>query len=149
MSVTKQCILVLRETEFPIRIYRELEMLLTEHMAKDVINHIWMIDPKGIYSAVWHIEQINQHLTKTKEYAVKVHFNKKFWEVYDLISIHLRPFGIQSLPLINKMKDLKKIKMALLYARSLYQLYEDYIKIPEFSVPEKIEKYKVKKIELN
>ena len=145
--MTKQCVLVLKETEFPVNIYRELEMLLASHMASAVIKCVWSKDPEGIHGWPWF--RFMQHYLPIAKYVVKVDFTKKFWETYDLVSLHLRPFGIQSLSLINKMKDLKKVKMVLPYSRSLYQLYEGYTKIPKFNIPEKIEKHEVRKIELN
>ena len=147
--MTRQCVLVLRATQFPIDIYRELEMLLTDHMAKQVINCVWNKDPRGIHDWNW-FRFIKHYLPRAQaECIVKVEFTEEFWETYDVISLHLRPFGIQSMPLISEMKDLKKVKMVLPYSRSLYQLYDNYKKVPEFNIPIELEKHKVKRIELN
>jgi len=148
--VTKQCILVLRETDFSIAFYRKIEILLTKHMAQVVIHHVWKIDPKGIYGELWHIRRMERGLPIVKdECIVSVDFTERFWEVYDVISTHLRPFGIRSMLLINEMQDLNKVKMVLPYSRSLYQLHENYVSVPEFNVPDKIEKHRIKKSELD
>lgn len=145
--MTRQAVWVFKNTDFPVSIYKDLEMKLCKHTAPQIIDLVWRKDKAGIHDWEWFAPFFKGYLHRMRQ--VEIDFDDMFWKIYDLLSCHLKSWDVTQMPYVKLFVDEKNLMLCLPMASDLGHLKQLYCGMPKFNIPSTFKKMKVNKRELD